>query len=341
MDFDLLRAKGIVFGDKRAQFLPNAKGKLKIAMDEAIPMITNANSTVPEMFATYIDPEIIEIITAPRTATEVFKEAKLAAWTDKRTAFQLSENVGHSEAYSDFGKGTGVDVNTEFYQRDVYRFQAFMQCGDLEQETAALVKINLLSRKQQAATTVLSLDRNEMNLRGVSGKAIYGLLNDPNLPSALSPATVNGKTGWTQKGALGVYNDILTMFNSIAKATAGLVKFDTPMVLCIPPSVNSALLQVTDLGVAPALQLIQSYLKNVRVVLIPQLEDEGVAKALLIAEEVAGQKVAQFGVADVLRTSRVVQDYTSVSQKWMSSTTGAMIYRPMAFASMTGIQTTA
>ena len=338
MNTELMRSKGIAFYGKNARFLP-ANDKLRIAMDAAIPLISSANTAIPELFTTFVDPAVVEILTAPQSSTEVFKETKLAEWKDNKSTFPVVEHVGHSEAYSDFGKGTLSDANLEYPQRDVYRFQTLIQCGDLEQEMSAAAKINLLSQKQQAATKVLSLDRNEMNLRGVAGKAIYGLLNDPNLPAALSPATVDGQTAWTKKGGIGVYNDIVTMFNQISKATAGYVKFDTPMVLCIPPAINGALLQVTTLGVAPVMDLVKSYFKNLRVVVIPQLEDEeGVATALLIAEEVAGQRVAQFGYADLLRTSRVIQDYTSISQKWMSSTTGAMIYRPMAFASMTGIQ---
>lgn len=341
MEKDFLASKGVhLYGN--AQFLPSQEKRVAIAMDAAIPLITSANVSIPQMFTTWVDPKVVEILTAPTSASEVFPEAKVADWKDTQTTFPVVEKVGRTEAYSDFGKGTTSDANFEFPVRDVYRMQTVIQCGDLEQEMTAAAKINLLSQKQQAAALTLQLDRNEMELFGLAGKSIYGLLNDPNLPAAISPSTANGKTGWAQKGAVGVYNDILAMFAQLAKQSAGLITFDTPMVLAIPPSINAALAQVTDLGVAPVLEMIKAHFPNLRIVTIAQLEDEtGVDKAILVAEEVRGQKVAQLGFADLLRTSRVIQDYTSISQKWMSSTCGAMIYLPVAFASMTGIQATA
>lgn len=327
------------FSVGKATLLPAQKGGFKMAMDAAIQLITAQNLTVPQMFTTYVDPEVVEILTAPTNATELFDLKKVGDWADTQTIFQEEEAVGRTEAYSDYGRGVTTDVNFNYPKRDIYRFQTLIRCGDLEQEMAAKAKVDLLSRKQQAAARVLANDRNEMELFGVSGLSLYGVLNDPNLPSALSPASVGGVTAWAGKDAVAIYNDVLALFADIQSRTEGLVKNDSALILAVPPAVNTLLAKVTNLGVAPVMNLLTAYFPNLKVVLLPQLQDEdGVQSVMLIASELAGKPTGKIGFADVLRTSRVIEDYTAISQKWMSSTFGALLYRPAAVATMTGIQ---
>jgi hypothetical protein len=337
IDSKTLSAKGFSIG--KAQFLPSEKTALKIAMDQAIPLITAANVSIPELFTTYMDPAVVEILTAPTNAQKIFSRKKLAEWSDTQSVYTEVEAVGRTQAYSDYGRGTTADVNLNFPKRDIERRQILVRVGDLEQDMAASAKINLLSQKQQAAARILNNDLNEIELFGVSGKAIYGLLNDPNLPSAISPKSVGGVTAWASKGAVGVYDDILALFAEISEATAGLVTFESKLVLAVPPAVAANLAQVTSLGVAPVMDMINAHFPNLRVETLAQLQDEtGVQKVMLIAEEVEGKPTGALGYADLLRTSRVIEDYTAISQKWMGSSLGAFIYRPMAIAQMTGVQ---
>ena len=338
MDKTTLRAKGIVlYGD--AQFLPAQKSRAAIAMDAAIPLITQQNIGVPEMFTTYVDPQVIEILHAPTNAAKIFTHRKIADWKDTESLYTEVEAVGRSEAYSDYGKGTTSDVNLNFPARAVHRLQTFIRVGDLETERAAAVKIELLSKKQQAAARVLRQDTNDIELFGLNGANIYGMLNDPNLPAAIQPGVDgSGHTSWDDKDAVAIYNDVLAMFGELSKNTAGYVKFDTPMKLAIPPSLSAVIARVTDLGVAPVMNMLKGYFPNLTVETIAQLEDVGgVRKAQLSADGVEGMPTGVTGYADLLRTSRVVLEHTSLSQKWMSSTTGSFIYLPLCVASMTGI----
>ena len=338
IDTNTLASKGIVLAGG-AKFLPAQDKALKIAMDAAIPMVTSANITIPEMFATFVDPEVVEILTAPTNASKIFEKKKLADWKDAQTMFNEVEAVGSTDAYSDYGRAPTADVNIDFPTRQVHRIQTLVRCGDLESEMAAAAKINLLSQKQQAAARIIANDINEMELFGVQGMSIYGLFNDPNLPSAISPASVGGVTAWKTKGAVGVYDDILALFAEISEQSAGLVTFESKLVLAVPPKVAAYLAEVTSLGVAPVMDMIRKHFPNLRVVTLAQLTDSlGVESVVLYAEDVEGKPVAKLGYADLLRTSRVVLDHTAMSQKWMSSTTGAMVYRPYAIARMSGVQ---
>ncbi len=335
-----LRALGFDLGGGR--LLPTVGDTPKVAMDAALQ--TAANVTVPALFATYYSPEVVEILQSPTLSTKIFGEEKRGEWKDLQTMFPAVEYVGQTTAYSDFGRGMLADVNIENVVRDTYRNQVFIQCGDFEEELVAAQKLNLLSEKQKAAARTLQIDSNLFNFYGVDGLSIYGLLNEPALPAAITPSSISTgasttSTAWEDKSATDIYNDILSLFNAIATASDGLVDFSTPMKLLVPPSIFGYLAKVTELGVAPTLQVLKGYFPNLEIMSVPQMKDEdGVCSAMLIATEVGGQPTAKFGFLDKLKTFRVVLEHSSMSQKWASSTTGCLLFRPFAIARMSGIQ---
>lgn len=339
---DLLKEKGFSFrnGEK---FLPLAKDGKRIAMDAAISMVTAPNVTVPQMFQTYIDPTVIETLTAPRKSTEIFPEAKVCDWADQQVVFRQNEKVGSTQPYSDFGKGTTAEVNYNFESRGIYRFQDFIQVGDLEQDIMGKMRVNLLSDKQAAATETIAIDANRFNLFGVANAKIYGLLNEPNLLAAITPLNVGTVetpvTAWADKTPTQIHDDILEMVGTLVDRTEGLVQYDTPMVLAIPPSLSTYLLKASMYGVAPVMEMLKARLPNVTVKVLPELKDEtGVCSALLCVQNLGGKPVGKFGFADKLRTSRVILDHTSMSQKWSSSTNGFILYQPLGIVRMTGLQ---
>src|SRR4029077_11942485 len=98
-----------------------------------------------------------------------------------------------------------------------YLFQTIKQYGERELERAGLARINWVSELDKAAATVLNKFSNLTYFFGVTGLQTYGLINDPNLPATLTPATkAGGGLAWfTASGAPNataneVYNDILT-----------------------------------------------------------------------------------------------------------------------------------
>ncbi len=339
-ELEKLRRLGFDLGG--GKLLPTQGDTAKIAMDAALQ--TTANVNVPALFSTFYSPEVVEILQAPMLSTQIFGEEKRGDWKDTQTLFPVAEYVGRTTAYTDFGRGPTSDVNVDMCVRDTYKFQTFIQCGDLEQELTAAEKLNLLSMKQEAAARAIQIDQNLFNFYGVAGKTIYGLLNDPALPAAITPASISTgasstSTAWEDKTGVQIYNDILALFNQIAGASAGYIDFNSPLKLCVPPSIFAYLAKVTDLGVAPVLQTLKGFFPNLEILSIPQMEDEdGVCTAMLIAPEVAGKKTAAFGFLDKLKTYRVVLEHSSMSQKWGSSTTGCLLFRPFAIARMTGIQ---
>lgn len=331
-----LRALGLAF-DGRVRMLPTIGETSQIAMDAALQTVANVNT--PEMFATFVSPEVVEILVSPMRSEEIFSSTKRADWPDQKTMFQAVEFIGQTTEYSDFGRGVLSDANIEQCVRDTHRFQTFIQCGDLEQDMVAKQKINLLQQKQKAAALALKIEMNNANFFGVSGKSIYGLLNDPALPAAITPATVDGsKVKWEDKGANDIYNDLLALVTQISEASDGLVDFQSDFKLLVPPSVYANLAKITELGIAPILEVLKRHFPKLEILAVPQMEDEdGVCKAMLIATDLMGTPTGTFGFSEKLKTFRVMLEHSSISQKWASGTTGFLLFRPFCIATMQGI----
>lgn len=111
--FEQAARYGFVFPGARAWLTP--ENRVRIAQDAAL--ITQANTAVPAEFTAYIDPVVIEILTAPRNARKLFREEKKGDWTTSYDKFRISEMVGGTEPYSDYANGVTSDVNNEWMSR--------------------------------------------------------------------------------------------------------------------------------------------------------------------------------------------------------------------------------
>ena len=70
--FEQAKRYGFIFPGARMWATP--ENRARIAQDAAL--ITTPNTTVPAELLAYIDPMVIEILTAPRRAREIFGEEK-------------------------------------------------------------------------------------------------------------------------------------------------------------------------------------------------------------------------------------------------------------------------
>ena len=171
--FEQAARYGFVFPGARAWLTP--ENRVRIAQDAAL--ITQANTAVPAEFTAYIDPVVIEILTAPRNARKLFREEKKGDWTTSYDKFRISEMVGGTEPYSDYANGVTSDVNNEWMSRAQYLFQTSIAYGDREVALSSAAKLNLAAEKQRAAATRLEIDANKFYLLGVSGQEIYGVFH--------------------------------------------------------------------------------------------------------------------------------------------------------------------
>ena len=334
LSFDEARSLGFVFNGARAW----NTGSNRAALAQDAALITTANTAVPVEFTAYIDPQVVEILTAPRRARELFQEEKKGDWTVSYDKFRVLEFVGATEEYSDYANGVTSDTNNEFMSRRQYLFQTTIKYGDLETAKTSMAKIALAAEKQRSAATAIDIDANKFYLLGVDGLEIYGIFNDPNLPDSITAATGNsGTTVWADKSTKEIYDDILSLFAQLSAQSNGLIDQRTPLKLCLSPSMNAYLGSATDFNVTVQ-KMLESYFSDIEVIVFPELESlDGDNTVFLIAPEVAGQKSATLAFGEKMRAGRVIPDLSSFRQKFVATTYGGIVYMPFAFASMTAV----
>lgn len=333
--FEQAAQYGFVFPNARMWLSP--ENRARITEDAAL--VTTPNTTVPAELLAYIDPMVIEIMTAPRRAREIFGEEKKGDWTTPYAKWRADEMTGRTEPYSDYANGTTSGVNSEWQTRPQYIFQTSITYGDLEVAMSSAAKVNLAASKQRAAANVIDIDQNRFYLLGVAGKEIYGILNDPNLPDAITAgATGTGSsTKWADKTTTQIYNDILALFAELSSQSSGLIDRDTPLKLCLSPEMAVRLGAATDFNVS-VLDMLTRYFSNISIVTVPELHSMTAGETVfLIAPEVNGQKSGLLAFGEKIRALRVIPDMSSFRQKYVGTTYGGIVLMPFAFAQMTGM----
>lgn len=311
-------------------------------LTDSAALITQPNVGVPAEFTSFLDPEAIEIVTAPRNAREIFEESKKGDWTTTSAKWRIDEITGKVEPYTDRAQNGESDINTNWLVREQFRFQTLIHYGDLEQAMNSLARINLAASRQQAAATILDIAANYYYLFGVENLNIFGILNDPNLPNSVSPIveTIGGTpvTQWNDgKTTVMIYNDILSLYAELVTNANGLIDNNTELVLVTSPAKAVQLGKATDFNVS-VLDMLNRYFRNLRLVTLPELATgSGGEEILLIAPRVAGGNTGLLGYSEKFKAGRIIPLHSSYEQKFTCTTYGGIILRPYGIARMVGV----
>lgn len=336
--FELARQKGFIFPGARGWMnTRDARHMEALAQDAAL--VSTPNATVPAEFLAYIDPMVIEILTAVRNARKIFPEVKKGDWTTPYEKFRVEEFTGVTTPYSDYADGGESNVNENWPAREQYRFQTTIKYGDLEVDMAAVAKMNLASSKQKSAARIIDIDANRFYLYGVAGKEIYGLLNDPNLNPSITPGTAAGSgTAWSGKTANEIYGDILLLWGELKQNSGGNINEDTKLVLALSPESNSQLGKINELGLSVVTMLKNLFGDRLELVELPELYSSTAGNTIMmLARDILGTPVAQLGFGEKYRAGRVVPELSSFKQKITATTYGCILYYPFAVTTMEGV----
>lgn len=353
-DLAQLENSGVSFeaGAVPRAYLPEeARFNYTIAMDAQPQMFTTANSGIPSILTTFIDPEVLRAVFAPTRAAEILGEVAKGTWVDDVTMFPIVEPTGEASSYGDFSENARSGVNTNFPTRQSYLFQTIKEYGEREVDRAGLARLNYVAEIDRAAANTLNRFTNFTYFFGVSGLRNYGLLNDPNLSAAITPGTKQaGGVEWVKNGAINgtaneIYADIQAMFYQLVTQTQGLVDQNAQMILAMSPGSEVALTATNTYNVNVA-DLLKKNFPNIRIMNAVQY---GVVSASnphgmsagnlvqLIATEVEGQKTGYMAFNVKMRAHPVIRMMSSWRQKVTGGTWGAIIRMPVAIAQMIGV----
>ena len=316
------------------------------------PLSTDPNAALPWMLTSAIDPEIIRILFSPLEFPEILGERKAGTWTAQIWFFPYVESTGEVSSYDDFVNNGQASANFNFPQLQSYLFQTILQYGELQVDRAGLAKINWVSELGLAAADLLNRFQNITYAYGVQNLQNYGILNNPNLSTALTPATKAwGGTGWFNNGspaatANEVYNDIVAMVTQLVSQNNGLINIKSPMTLALSPNSEIALTFTNSFGVNVEALLQKNYPK-MKVKTAPQYgtqttnNPQGFSAAgnyvQLIADKVQMQTVAYCAYNEKLRAHKIVPELSSWKQKQTSGSWGTVLRTPSGVVQMIGV----
>ncbi|WP_063653482.1 major capsid family protein [Candidatus Arsenophonus triatominarum] len=318
--------------------LPPSVNRLYLAND-AQPS-TIANGGIPAIVAGGIDPNVIRTVFAPTRATEIYGERTIGLWEQDYWMIPRTEYSGHISSYGDYNDNGANQVNVEWNNVRQYRFQTMITYGDLEAARMGLAMINYAAEKQMAAANTINQDYNRFAFFGVEG-VNYGALNNPQLPTPITPTKVSGKTKWEDKSIQQRYNDILALYSDLVGRTNGVtgdgVDMASSLTLVLSNKASVYLKSSNEIMATSLEDLIKKAFPNLRIETAPQLSTDAGELIQMFVRSYQGQPVCYVANSQKYRAFPLLQQHSSWSQKVAASTYGTVITQPMLFAQMLGI----
>jgi hypothetical protein len=358
-----LLEKGVVLPHNMQRYLTEREKQQGVLAMDAIPasgfnglpgpLSTDPNAALPWMLTSAIDPEIIRVIFSPLEIAEIAGgERKAGVWTEQTRFFPIVESTGEVSSYDDFNMNGRAGANFNYPQLQSYLYQTILQYGELQVDRAGLAKINWVSELGMAAADLLNRFTNLSYAFGIANLQNYGLLNNPYLSAALTPATKAwGGTSWFNNGAPAataneVYNDIVALVTQLVSQTNGALDIKSPMTLAMSPQSEIAMTFANSFGVYVEALLKKGY-PNMKVMTAPQYGQQSTTNPQgfsaagnfmqLIADKIQGQTVVYCAYNEKLRAHKIVPELSSWKQKQTSGTWGTVMRSPLAIAQMLGI----
>lgn len=320
------------------EFMNNFAG----ALDAQPALVTAANGGIPAWLTTYVDPEVIRVLQSPNEGANILGEKRQGSWTTTTAVFPVVENTGEVSSYGDFNTNGRSDANFTFPQRQSYLFQTVIEYGDRQVDMAGEARLSWVSELQTSAAKTLDKFTDYTYHFGVAGLQNYGLLNDPGLSAALTPATkAAGGAKWIDANTIKataneVYADIQALFSQLVAQTKGIVKRNDAMTLAMSPGSEVALTATNAYGVNVS-DLLKKNFPNITVKTSVRYETGSGNVVQLIADQFDGKATGFCAFSEKMRDHRVIPDTSSYRQKKTGGSWGAVIRYPMAISQMLGV----
>lgn len=332
----LERSYGIVFMGRSGPMYYGSPEQM--AFDAQPTLVTTANSGISNIFTTYVQPNVIEILVRPTKAAELYGETKMGTWVSDVTMFLQAERTGEVVSYGDFNQDGMSDANLEFPQRQSYHYQTNTRWGEREIARAAEAKVDLANWKQKSSVLSIEKFQNFAYLYGIAGLQNYGGTNDPFLPAPIAPTS-----NWYQTGdPTVIFGDMLRLVQKAISQGNGLVSTNTKFRLGISPG-NCSNFSKTNQFNYNINDMIAKNFPNLSIVTVPEFAIAGGGQVVggtefvqLIAEIPEGGKTVEAAFTEKMRAHVMVVKTSSWEQKKSAGTWGVVFYRPILVAAMLG-----
>ncbi|MEE8663491.1 MAG: hypothetical protein SOH81_07920 [Acetobacter sp.] len=320
------------------------RGNAYDAAPPAFAATTAANSGIPAVINTMVDPQLIRQLVAPTKAEEIYGSQKKGDRRNKTIMFPVLESSGYAVAYGDFEQGGDSSANANWVNRQSFTFQTWAKYGDLESDMMGMGNIDWIAEQRTAGASVLAKQQNLVDLLGVSGLENYGALNDPALPVAIAASVKTGSdTKWSSTSdPNAIYVDFVTLFAALNKAMMGNINNQTRLKTVVPSELSQVMTYTNSFGITLEDMLKKAW-PNMEIVYLPEAGvtmSGGYTSAnvmQMFAPEVDGVETVTTAFTERLTMHRLEQYSTNARQKMSRGGWGTIWKRPMAVAQMVGI----
>jgi hypothetical protein len=342
---------GIHFPDCQGFTRPEWKKNFALACDAQPQLVTVASSGIPAYLSFYLDPDILHILTAKNEAAEIFGEQQKGSWVDSTLIFPVVERTYEVSTYGDYSNNGSAGINTNFPERQPYLFQTICEYGDFEIERAGLAKIGFVNEQKEAAIDGLNKFSNLTYFRGVQGLQNYGILNDPSLTAALTPAPKAASgTAWMNGTSINataneIFNDVQSLVIQSINQSNGQLNTKSEFILALSPAREGAMTAVNTFNVAVADLLVKAFPKlTVKTAIqygaLTASNPQGNAigeVVQLYAPKAEGQQTGFCAFNTKLRAGTIVREMSAFKQKFSQGSAGFVLRQPYAVSTMVGI----
>lgn len=224
------------------------------------------SSGVPAWMTTIWTQRYIEQLLTKTAFKEVSSPFKQGDFETNSVTLPTVEYTGETAPYGDYSLAGQSGYNAKFPERDVYRFQTLIQWGALEVATMALAKLNAVAVKHEAAAKRIAQDFDIFGFLGVAGTNIYGLLNNPDLASAIvvpASAANPASSKWKYKTPNEIIDDVSLGVEDVISRSGGQVTQMSKMrLVAAPQDLQYLSTKATQAFLKPAIEFLKSAFPN-------------------------------------------------------------------------------
>lgn len=306
--------------------------------------------TGPAISSGYIDknmlqtwlPGTIRVITQVRNIDEIVGSSTVGNWEDEEIRVRVSEPVAKAELYGDFSNIPLADYTMAEESRNIVRFEQGFQVGKLEEARQSRIDFQAAEEKRKAVAESLDLARNDVGFRGFNSATanIYGLLNDPNLPTFKTAAQP-----WLTATFEQLTASFTVLITALDTQMGGNFKDSDRMVFVLPTGYRGIMLKfsTTNTSMSFGSWLAANY-PNLRIVYTPYFKaaQGGLDVVYLFIENAGDSDESSITNASIIQAVpvrfRVLGSEVRIKgyiEDAVNATAGVFVLRPWAFARMT------
>jgi len=305
-------------------------------------MLPPSNGTPVQFLQAWL-PDFVKVLTAARKIDELVGITTIGNWYDKEVVQGVVEEYGIARPYSDISDIPLTETNTNFEVRDIVSFEQGCTITLREENRASAMRFDVGAAKRQAANRSLEIARNTIGFNGYGGGQIrvWGLLNDPNLPAAIT--LPNGSAGtsansWATKSFQDIVNDIQIAMAALQTQSSDLVNPESVNVtIGVPTSKYQYLATLNTQGNMSVRDWITRTYPKARVVSAPEFQQASGNRDILyvFAENISSADTADSATILQLVPTRfmtvgIEKCVKGITEDYLNAVAGVMVRYPFA-----------